>query len=82
MHMRPKGYVQVFSRLLRFHFWQSRRPNPTNQEASLLLFFIAVVLTLLLAILEVDQHSAALQSLGLLGDPTGTQPNFTSFMSP
>ncbi len=41
-----------------------------------MLIFIAVVLALLLAILEVDQHSAALRSLGLLGDPSGTPSNF------
>jgi hypothetical protein len=38
------------------------------------------VLALLLAILEVDQHGAALQSLGLLGDPTST--SLTNFMGP
>jgi len=79
MHMRPKAYLQVFSRLQRLHLWQSRRSNSTNQEASPLLTFIAVVLALLLAMLEVDQHGAPLQSLGLLGD---TQPNFSHFMGP
>jgi hypothetical protein len=82
MHLRPKAYLQVFSRLRRRHLWQSPRSNSTNREASPLLTFIAVVLALLLAILEVDQHGAALHSLGLLGDLTGTQPNFTIFMGP
>jgi hypothetical protein len=80
MYIRPKDYSQVLSRLRRLHIWLSLRPSLTNQDASPLLIFIAVVLALLLAILEVDQHGAALQSLGLLGDPTST--SLTNFMGP
>jgi hypothetical protein len=80
MHIRPKAYLQVLSR--RVHIWLSRLPSPTNQEASPLLIFIAVVLALLLAILEVDRHGATLQFLGLPGNLTGTQPEFTNFMGP
>ncbi|GLR83631.1 hypothetical protein GCM10007857_03410 [Bradyrhizobium iriomotense] len=80
MYIRPKAYLQVLSRLRRLHIWLSLRPILTNQEASPLLIFVVVVLALLLAILEIDQHGAALQSLGLLGDPT--QPSFTNFMGP
>jgi len=47
-----------------------KRPPP--------LIFIAAVLALLLAILEVDLHGAPLQSLGL----TGTQPDLANFMGP
>lgn len=80
MYIRPKAYFQALSRLRRLHIWLSLRPSLTNQDASPLLIFIAVVLALLLAILEVDQHGAALQSLGLLGDPTST--SLTNFMGP
>ncbi len=82
VHIRPKAYLQVLLRLRRLHVWLSHHPNPTRQEASPLLIFIAVVLAVLLAILEVDQHSAALRTLGLLGDPTGTLPNFTNSIGP
>ena len=66
----------------RLHIWLSLRPSLSNHDASPLLIFIAVALALLLAILEIDQHGAALQSLGLLGDLSGTQPNFANFMGP
>ena len=82
MHIRPKAYLQVLSRLRRLHDWVSHRPSPICQEASPLLIFIAIGLALLLAILEVDLHGAALRSLGLLGDPTGPQPNFTNLIGP
>ena len=82
MHIRPKAYLQVLSRLRHLHVWVSRPASPISQEASPLLVFIVVVLVLLLAILEVDQHAAALRSLGLLGELTRTQPNFTNFMGP
>ena len=76
MYIRPKAYLQVLSR--RLHIWLSHLPSPINQEASPPLIFIAAVLALLLAILEVDLHGAPLQSLGL----TGTQPDLANFMGP
>lgn len=82
MHIRPKAYLQVLLRLRRLHVWLSHHPNPTSQEASPLLIFVAVVLAVLLAILEVDQQSAALRTLGLLGEPTGTLSNFTNLIGP
>jgi len=39
-----------------------------------LLIYIAVVLALLLAMLEIDLHGTELQSLGLLSDPYGVSP--------
>ncbi|WP_249157942.1 hypothetical protein [Bradyrhizobium jicamae] len=53
-------------------------PDPAAGEASPLLIFTAVVLALLLAILEVDLHSADLQSLGLMGDAFSIAPAFKS----
>ncbi|WFU45066.1 hypothetical protein QA640_19040 [Bradyrhizobium sp. CB82] len=66
----------------RLHTWLSHLPSRTNQEASPLLIFIAVVLALLLAILEVDRLGATLQFLGLSGSLTGMQPGLTNFMGP
>ena len=68
MHIRPKAYLHVLSRLRVFRVWLSHGSAPTNQAASPLLIFVAIVLALLLAILEVDLHSAELRALGLLGD--------------
>lgn len=50
--------------------------NPAAREASPLLVLTVVVLTLLLAILEVDLYSAELQSLGLMGDAFSIDPAF------
>lgn len=52
--------------------------NLAAGEASPLLIVTVVVLALLLAILEVDMHSADLQSLGLLGDAFSIDPAFKS----
>lgn len=51
-------------------------PDPASPEASPLLVLTVVVLMLLLAILEVDFHSADLQSLGLMGDAFLIDPVF------
>ncbi|MEH2487662.1 hypothetical protein [Bradyrhizobium sp. AZCC 2230] len=77
MQIRSKAYLQMISHLRGLRALLSWTDDPATKEPSLMLIFVAVLLALLLAILEVDQHSAALQSLGLLGDPPGTQPNFT-----
>jgi hypothetical protein len=53
-------------------------PDPAAREASPLLVLTVVVLTLLLAILEVDMYSADLQSLGLMGDAFSIDPVFKS----
>jgi hypothetical protein len=72
MQIRSKAYLLMMSRLRAL---LSSTDDPATKEPSSMLIFVAVVLALLLAILEVDQYSAALRSLGLLGDPSGTQPN-------
>jgi len=74
-----QSYAPRERRLRRLHIWLSHR---SNQAASPLLIFVAVVLALLLAILEVDRHDATLQFLGLPGNLTGTQPEFTNFIGP
>ena len=53
-------------------------PDPAAREASPLLILTVVVLALLLAILEVDMHSADLQSLGLMGEAFSIDPVFKS----
>ncbi|MET4800305.1 hypothetical protein [Bradyrhizobium sp. LB11.1] len=45
-----------------------------SQDASPLLIRIAVVLALLLAMLDVDRHSARLRSLGLMCDTYSADP--------
>ena len=77
MQIRSKAYLQMISRLRAA--WSLMPPNkePLSQEASPLLIFIAVVLGLLLAALEVDLHSADLQSLGLMSDALRIDPTFT-----
>jgi hypothetical protein len=69
MHIRPKTYLHLMSRLRGVRVALARRHGPADQHVSPLLIFIAIVLTLLLAMLEVDLHSAELRALGLLGDP-------------
>jgi hypothetical protein len=78
MQIRSKTYLQVVSRLRALRVLLSRGEDPTAREASPLLTYIAVVLALLLAILEVDSHSIELQSLGLTGDSFPVGPVFKS----
>lgn len=53
-------------------------PDPASRQASPLLVLPVVVLMLLLAILEVDLHSADLRSLGLMDDVFSIDPVFKS----
>ncbi|MHC4046652.1 hypothetical protein [Bradyrhizobium sp. 23AC] len=52
--------------------------DPLSREDSPFLILVAIVLALLFAILEVDLNSAALQSLGLIGDGFSVDPIFKS----
>ncbi|SCB08788.1 hypothetical protein GA0061098_1001176 [Bradyrhizobium shewense] len=52
--------------------------DPLSREATPFLILVAIVLALLFAILEVDLNSAALQSLGLIGDGFSVDPIFKS----
>lgn len=76
MQMRSKAYLLMISRLRNIRALLSPSDDPATRTATPLLIFVAVVLALLLAMLEVDQHNAELQALGLLGDPTGIKPDF------
>jgi hypothetical protein len=67
MQVRSKAYLRMISRLRALRALLSPSEDPTAQEASPLLIYIAVVLALFLAMLEVDLHSAELRSLGLTG---------------
>ncbi|MEK9281849.1 hypothetical protein MTX25_24840 [Bradyrhizobium sp. ISRA432] len=53
-------------------------PDPATQQASPLLIMAVIVLGLLVAVLEVDLHSAELQSLGLISDAFSVEPIFKS----
>lgn len=78
MQIRSRTYLLMVSHLRGLRALLSSAHDPavkTSKEASSLLIFVAVVLTLLLAILEIDEHRAMLKSLGLLGDLSSMQPN-------
>jgi hypothetical protein len=79
MQIRSKAYLQFVSWLRALRVVLSPGGDPAVREASPLLTFVAVVLVLLLAILEVDSHSVELQSLGL---KEGSFPVHPSFKGP
>jgi hypothetical protein len=66
MQMRPRAYLHLIS------LWRSLRHaipahhRNVSAEASPSLLYAAIVLTFLLAILEVDAHRVELEALGLL----------------
>ena len=78
MQIRSKTYLHLVS------LWRSLRDTiPPHHDdvpaaASPSLIYTTVVLTLLLAILEVDAHRGELESLGLLGSGYPVQPAFLS----
>ena len=76
MQIRSKAYLQIISRLRALHELMWPNEGPPSREASSLLAFIATVLALLLVMLEVDLHSAELQSLGLTGRAFPIDPVF------
>lgn len=76
MQIRSKAYLLMISRLRNIRALLSSADDPATRTVSPLLVYVAVALALLLAMLEVDQHNAELQSLGLLGDLTGITPDF------
>jgi hypothetical protein len=77
MHIRSKAYLHMLSRLRDARGRLAPREDAASREASPLLIYIAVVLVLLLAMLEIDRHSAELRSMGLMGD-TRIDPIFMS----
>ncbi|WP_245502134.1 hypothetical protein [Bradyrhizobium betae] len=83
-HVKEEGMQGQSRPLLRVISWLRAvrvlliAPDPAPREASPLLILMVVVLALLLAILEVELHSADLQSLGLMGDAFSIDPVFKS----
>jgi len=69
MHIRSKTYLQMLARLRALGHSMSHVSEPASQEASPSLIFVVVGLTLMLAMLEADLHSAELHALGLFGFP-------------
>ena len=76
MQIRSKSPAQGFS--LRRGIQSFIAPGKGRAEAHPLLVFSVVVLLALLAILEIDLHTAQLQAIGLLGHGTGIDPVFLS----
>jgi hypothetical protein len=78
MQIRSKTYLQVVSRLRTLRVLLSPGEDPAAGGVSPLLTYIAVVLAVLLAMLEVDSHSIELRSLGLTGAAFPVDPLFKS----
>jgi hypothetical protein len=76
MQMRSKAYLQIISRLRVFCGLTFAGDNASTEQTSPLLVYIAVSLSLLLAILEADLQDTRL--LGFLGDPFSFDPLFGS----
>lgn len=78
MQIRSKAYLHFM--LLRRSLRDAIPPRHADvpEEASPLLIYIAVVLMFLFAILEVDAHRGALESLGLLAHDYSIPATFVS----
>ena len=78
MQIRPKAYLHLI------WLWRSLRDSISPHhgdacaEASQSLTYAAVVLTFLLAVLEVDAHRDELKTLGLVGSDWATPAVFLS----
>jgi len=77
MQIRFRTYLQVISTLRALRVLLSHDHDQTA-KASPILLYIAVALTLLLVMIEVDLHRAELQSLGFTGGPFLVDPTFIS----
>jgi hypothetical protein len=77
MQGRSGPLLRMILRLLAVRVLMSA-PDPAAREAAPLLILTVIVLALLLVLLEVDLHSADLQSLGLMGDAFSADPVFKS----
>ena len=76
MQMRSKTYLHLMSlwRVLRRPASPHAYSAPARTSPSLL--YTAVILALLLAILEIEQHRAALDSIGVVGNHFFVEPVF------
>ena len=68
MQMRSRTYFHFISLWRSFRDWMLPHVERAPAETSPSLIYMAVVLTFLLIILEIDGHRAALKALGLLTD--------------
>jgi hypothetical protein len=68
MQMRSRMYYNFISLWRSFRDWMSPHDERAPAETSPSLIYIGVVLTLLLIILEIDDHRAEVEALGLLTD--------------
>ena len=68
MQMRSRTYFHFISLWRSFRDWMLPHVERAPAETSPSLIYIAVVLTFLLIILEMDDHRAELEALGLLTD--------------
>ena len=66
MQMRSKMYLHFISSWRSFRDWISQHDERAPAGTSPPLIYIGAVLTLLLIILEIDDHRAELEALGLL----------------
>jgi hypothetical protein len=76
MQMRSRTYFYFTSLWRSFRDWMPPHDERAPAETSPLLIYIAVVLTFLLIMLEVDEHRIELQALGLLTDNYPVPPVF------
>ena len=68
MQMRSRTHDHFISLWRSFRGWMPPHDERAPAETSPSLIYIAVVLTFLLIILEIDDHRAELEALGLLTD--------------
>ena len=66
MQMRSRTYFHFISLWHSFRDWMSPHDGRAPAETSPSLIYIGVVLTFLLIILEIDDHRAEVEALGLL----------------
>jgi hypothetical protein len=77
MQGRSRPLLRMIARLRAAHAFMIA-PDPAAREASPLLVLTMIVLALLLVILEVDLHSADLESWGAMGNSFSADPMFKS----
>ena len=68
MQMRSRTYSHFISLWRSFRDWMSPHDERAPAETSPSLIYIAVVLTILLITMEIADHRAELEALGLLTD--------------
>jgi hypothetical protein len=82
MQIRSKAYQHFISICRSFRDLVSPHDQSVPTPTSPSLAYAAAVLSLLLAILEVDLHRADLQLIGLMSDKDQVDPIFLSLLSP